>query len=68
MRQIVILLLAAFFTFEIYGQSNSVRIDSLPQEGFLLNKGWKFRADDNPDFAKLDFDDSKWRVLIRREM
>ena len=34
------------------------RIDSLPKQGILLDKGWKWHTGDNPDFAKADFDDS----------
>ncbi|MFN8347767.1 MAG: ATP-binding protein [Spirosomataceae bacterium] len=40
-----------------------VRIDSLPPQGFLLDKGWTWHAGDNPDFAKADFDDSKWESI-----
>ena len=39
------------------------QIDSLPKEGILLDKGWKWHAGDNPDFAKADFDDSKWEDI-----
>ena len=39
------------------------KIDSLPRNGVLLNKGWKWYAEDNFDFAKADFDDSKWENI-----
>lgn len=39
------------------------RIDSLPAKGILLDKGWKWHAGDNPDFAKPDFDDSAWESI-----
>ena len=39
------------------------RIDSLPSQGVLLNKGWKFHMGDHPDWAKPDFDDSKWESI-----
>lgn len=39
------------------------RIDSLPTQGILLDRGWKFHAGDNPDFAKPDFDDAKWEGI-----
>ena len=39
------------------------RIDSLPKQGILLNKNWKWHAGDNPDFAKVDFDDSAWESI-----
>ncbi len=39
------------------------RIDSLAANGLLLNKGWKFHAGDNPEWAKPDFDDSAWENI-----
>lgn len=38
-------------------------IDSLPANGVLLDKNWKWHAGDNPNWAKPDFDDSKWDTL-----
>ncbi|MDX2071828.1 MAG: hypothetical protein SFV55_25570, partial [Haliscomenobacter sp.] len=38
-------------------------IDSLPPQGILLDKGWKWHAGDNPDYAKADFDDSSWESI-----
>lgn len=29
---------------------------------FLLEKNWKFTREDNPDFIKPAFDDSKWAI------
>jgi two-component system, NtrC family, sensor kinase len=47
-----------------YGaRAQSVRIDSLPQQGILLDKGWRWHAGDNPNFAKVDFDDSAWESI-----
>ncbi len=43
--------------------SGIFEINTLPKEGILLDKGWKFRAGDNPDFAKPDFDDSAWSPI-----
>lgn len=31
--------------------------------GILLDKGWKFQSGDNPDFAKINFDDSQWQSV-----
>ena len=39
------------------------KIDSLPKDGILLDKGWKWHAGDNPDFAKVDFNDSAWEGI-----
>jgi len=47
----------------ILAQSEVFRIDSIPSQGILLDKGWKWHAGDNPDFAKPDFDDSKWEAI-----
>ena len=38
-------------------------LNKLPTDGVLLNKGWKFQEGDNPDFAKPDYDDSKWSSI-----
>jgi hypothetical protein len=43
--------------------SGIFEINTLPKEGILLDKGWKFRAGDNPDFAKPDFDDNAWSPI-----
>jgi two-component system, NtrC family, sensor kinase len=34
---------------------------SIPPDGILLDKGWKFQAGDNPQWAQPDFDDSQWQ-------
>ncbi len=52
-----------FVAFATFSQKSVFRIDSLPKEGILLNKSWKFHAGDNPDFAKSKFDDSKWESI-----
>ncbi len=44
-------------------QNEVFSIDSIPIQGILLDKGWKWHAGDNPDFAKPDFDDSKWESI-----
>lgn len=46
-----------------YCQNKVFSIDSIPQTDILLNKGWKFHAGDNPDFAKPDFDDTQWESI-----
>lgn len=54
-------LIFLFISVTAYAQQTHIfRIDSLPTEGVLLNKNWKFQTGDNPDFAKPDFDDSAW--------
>jgi two-component system, NtrC family, sensor kinase len=62
MKQILFFLL--FFSTYTYAQKGDIfRIDSLPTEGVLLDKGWTFHAGDNPDWAKPQFDDSAWDVI-----
>ncbi|MBK9492107.1 MAG: hypothetical protein IPO07_27365 [Haliscomenobacter sp.] len=48
----------------IFAQQREVfRIDSLPPEGILLDQGWKWHAGDNPEWAKAEFNDSKWEAI-----
>ncbi len=63
MRKLIIFSLLILLDLCVYAQKEVFRIDSIPQEGIFLNKGWKFHAGDNPDFAKPDFDDSKWESI-----
>ena len=57
------LLLALICSFGFSQKQEVFRIDSLPKQGILLDKGWKWHAGDNPDWAKADFDDSKWENI-----
>ena len=62
MKNLIALLL--FLSLQAFAQKSEVlRIDSIPAKGILLDKGWKWHAGDNPDFAKADFDDSKWESI-----
>ncbi|GAA4457074.1 hypothetical protein GCM10023189_27240 [Nibrella saemangeumensis] len=46
------------------GQAQTVlRIDSLPPQGLLLDKGWLWHEGDNPDWANPTFDDSQWERI-----
>src|SRR5690348_8919761 len=49
-----------------FSQSNAdniLHIDSLPPEGILLDRGWKFQIGDNHEWSKPEFDDSKWKEI-----
>lgn len=59
---LIIFLLFLFNTAFTWGQS-IIAIDSLPSEGLLLNKGWKWSAGDNPEWANPEFDDSGWQEV-----
>ena len=63
MKNLLTIFLLIIANFEIYAQNEVFRIDSLTKDGVLLDKGWKFHAGDNPDFAKPDFDDSSWSSI-----
>ena len=41
----------------------AVRINRLPAEGLLLQKGWRYHAGDDPQWGRPDFDDSAWDTL-----
>jgi signal transduction histidine kinase len=38
-------------------------LDSLPAQGVLLDKGWKFHPSDNMDWADSDFNDTEWQEI-----
>ena len=53
-----------FFPLALVAQkSNIFRMDSMPTKGVLLDKGWKWHAGDNPEWANVDFDDSNWASI-----
>ena len=59
-----LLILLLLLPLAIFSQDNEVfKIDSLPKQGVLLDKGWKFQLDDNPDFSKVDFNDANWKPI-----
>jgi two-component system, NtrC family, sensor kinase len=61
MKTIMLTLLLVLPSSFCFGQV--FNIDELKQQGILLDKNWKWHAGDNPDFAKPDFDDSKWESI-----
>jgi hypothetical protein len=64
MKKAICFVLFCLFASLALGQDSKVfRIDSLPSQGILLDKNWKFKVGDNSDFAKADFDDSKWENI-----
>ena len=58
------LFLLVILSFEnCFSQDSIIQVfhlDNLPPDGVLLDSGWKFRAGDNPDYAKSYYDDTKW--------
>ena len=62
MRNLIFCLL--LFPLLAFAQKREVfRIDSLPEEGVLLNQGWKWHAGDNPEWAKAEYDDTNWEEI-----
>ena len=43
--------------------NTGIFFDSLPPEGTILNKGWKFHRGDDPVFAEPKYDDSYWEPI-----
>ncbi|MFN8349212.1 MAG: sensor histidine kinase [Spirosomataceae bacterium] len=63
MKRLLLLLTLASIHLSGSAQKDVFRIDSIPATGILLDKGWKWHAGDNSDFAKSDFDDSQWEDI-----
>ena len=40
-----------------------LRVDRLPEEGVLLDKGWKFLSGDNPAYANSEYNDGAWETI-----
>src|SRR5829696_9190817 len=58
---LLLLSLILIFTAKCFSQelaSHIFHLDSIPaQRGIILNKGWKFHAGDNPQWAKVEYND-----------
>ena len=53
-----------FFHLTLFAQNSEVfKIDSLPKQGILLDKDWKFMLGDKPEYANVDFDDADWKSI-----
>ncbi len=64
MKNKVFIFIFSLFAYLSFAQNRAVcRIDSLPQTGVVLDKGWKWQAGDDPEWAKADFDDSEWESI-----
>ena len=66
MKHLCFILFALLSSGKILSQDTVEKVfhlDSLPVQGILLDKGWKFHVGDNPDWARPDFDDSKWEDI-----
>jgi two-component system, NtrC family, sensor kinase len=52
-----------FFSTIAFTQSDTIRIESVPKQGVLLEKGWKWHSGDAPQWSNPDFDDSQWGAI-----
>ncbi len=52
-----------FESFYLEFISQVFSIDSIPENGIVLDKGWKFQSGDNFDYAKPEYNDSKWQSI-----
>ena len=57
--------LALLISVPVASQQNleTIKITDLGPDGILLDRGWKFSADDNAEFANPGYDDSAWRPI-----
>jgi adenylate cyclase len=61
MKKLLLLGLSFVLTLFVFAQTKNVTyIDSIPQQGVLLDKGWKFQVGDNAKWTDANFDDSQW--------
>jgi signal transduction histidine kinase len=65
MKIFSIFLLCIFFFIEkcLPNYNTIIHLNTLPAEGILLDKGWKFYAGDNQEFSKPEFDDSNCKNI-----
>lgn len=48
----------------VFGQKQGLlQLDSIPVQGLVLNQGWKMQSGDDPEWAKPEYDDSKWKSI-----
>ena len=43
--------------------AGGLRFSKFPPKDYLLDKGWRFQAGDNPEWARPDFGDSLWKQV-----
>ena len=63
---IIIIFLFSFAHVQLRAQekdSCAVHLKNLPQDGVLLDRGWKLRAGDNQEWASPSFNDSGWQAV-----
>jgi signal transduction histidine kinase len=65
---LLLILIAAPATAQHSTLSDTVVVPKqLSLKGVILDKGWKFQAGDNPDYASPGFNDSRWQPIDPRK-
>ncbi len=59
----LLLLVFASNSFSQDSFNHAIHLSKLAPEGVLLDKGWKFQAGDNPEWAMPGYDDRGWRSI-----
>ncbi|MFD3003697.1 ATP-binding protein [Pontibacter toksunensis] len=67
MRPSLLLLCSLFFAFvQVQAQrmaDSVVHLHTLPADGVVLDKGWKYLSGDNPAYANPGYDDRAWKTI-----
>jgi hypothetical protein len=67
MKTIVCLLFFIFILItNCFPQDSAIdvlRINKVPPQGIVLDKGWRFQIGDDPEYAKPEYDDTKWQSI-----
>ena len=51
---------------EVRGQDTTISVlhlTEIPEQGLVLDKGWKFKAGDNSEWSKKEYDDKGWASI-----
>ena len=65
-KSFLLFLLISILTGKCFSQESAqiFQLDSIPaQTGIILNEGWKFHVGDDPQWAKVGFDDASWKLV-----
>ena len=63
---IILIFLFSFALVQLRAQEKdacAIHLEHLPQDGVLLDRGWKLQAGDNPAWASPGFNDSGWQAV-----
>ena len=62
-QSLVLLFLVCIQAWAVGPEDNTLTITSLPPEGLLLDKHWKYQAGDDIAWAEQNFDDRAWQSI-----